>query len=95
MPVSLTSTRTNPSSGRAATVMLPHDWLTLQLATSSGSSGSPTAATTDRGDVSGTGYWSPATGAYRDDLLRLAFGRDLTVPRVAEPAPTCGSSAAR
>ena len=33
--------------------------------------------TTDRGDASGTGYWSPTDGAYRPDLLERAFGRDL------------------
>ena len=32
--------------------------------------------TTDRGDASGTGYWSPPTGDYRPDLLVRAFGRD-------------------
>ena len=49
--------------------------------------GSPTSSrggagepTTDRGDASGTGYWSAAEGAYRPDLLRTAFGRDLAVP---------------
>lgn len=43
-----------------AHVLLPHDWLTGQLARS---------FTTDRGDASGTGYWSPATGEYRWDIL--------------------------
>ncbi|HWL97857.1 MAG TPA: xylulokinase [Nocardioidaceae bacterium] len=79
-------------AARAASVMLPHDWLTQQLASSSGSPGSPRAATTDRGDASGTGYWSPATGAYRDDLLRMAFGRDLAVPRVVAPAEPVGET---
>jgi len=79
-------------AARAASVMLPHDWLTQHLATSPGSPGSPRAATTDRGDASGTGYWSPATGAYRDDLLRMAFGRDLTVPRVVAPAEPVGET---
>ena len=35
-----------------------------------------TTLTTDRGDASGTGYWSPATGAYRPDLLDLGLGQD-------------------
>jgi xylulokinase len=73
-------------AARASSVVLPHDWLTLQL---TGSSGVPA---TDRGDASGTGYWSPATGAYRDDLLRLAFGRDLAVPKVAAPAEPVGET---
>ena len=32
-----------------------------------------TRCVTDRGDASGTGYWSPATGEYRPDLLELAL----------------------
>jgi hypothetical protein len=50
-------------AARVARVLLPHDWLTWRLA------GRPADATTDRGDVSGTGYWSPAAGDYRLDLL--------------------------
>lgn len=61
---------------RTEQVLLPHDWLTWRLA------GRPEPVT-DRGDASGTGYWSPITGEYRPDLVRTAFGRDLAVPRVA------------
>jgi xylulokinase len=75
---------------RVVRVMLPHDWLTHRLRASNGAS----LATTDRGDASGTGYWSPATGDYRPDLLRLAFGRDLAVPRVASPAEVVGETVA-
>jgi xylulokinase len=73
---------------RAAGVMLPHDWITHQLR---GRSGEPT---TDRGDASGTGYWSGAENAYRSDLLRTAFGRELTVPRVAGPREPVGHTPA-
>jgi xylulokinase len=78
------------SLARAAAVCLPHDWLTWQLA------GAPdlSALRTDRGDASGTGYWSPAAGAYRTDLLRLAAGRDLAVPVVLGPADQAGQLAA-
>src|SRR5215203_6174946 len=62
-------------------VLLPHDWLTAQLCTYG-----VAAARTDRGDASGTGYWSPSTGEYRTDLLRLAFGREVELPPVAGPA---------
>jgi len=48
--------------GRVAKVMLPHDWLTARLTG---------GHTTDRGDASGTGYWSPSEGRYRTDLLEL------------------------
>lgn len=75
------------AAARAATVMLPHDWLTHRLA------GGDRQPTTDRGDASGTGYWSPESGGYRDDLLRLALGRDLGVPRVAGPAEPVGETA--
>lgn len=61
---------------RATGVVLPHDWLTHQLVADAD------GFTTDRGDASGTGYWSPATGDYRIDLLRRAFGADLQLPRV-------------
>ena len=45
----------------------------------------PGTATTDRGDASGTGYWSPGGGDYRDDLVKLALGHELTLPRVLGP----------
>ncbi|GAA3457146.1 xylulokinase [Dactylosporangium matsuzakiense] len=73
---------------RAASVMLPHDWITHRLRADGGE------PTTDRGDASGTGYWSAATGSYRTDLVRLAFGRDLALPRVAGPAEVVGETAA-
>ncbi len=71
---------------RAQGVLLPHDWVTHQLR---GGAGEPT---TDRGDASGTGYWSAADDAYRPDLLRAAFGRDLAVPRVAAPHEAVGET---
>lgn len=71
---------------RAQGVLLPHDWVTHQLR---GGAGEPT---TDRGDASGTGYWSAAEGSYRPDILRSAFGRDLAVPRVAGPREAVGET---
>jgi xylulokinase len=47
---------------RLAHVVLPHDWLTLELTG---------RLVTDRGDASGTGYWSAAGDTYRHDLLAL------------------------
>ncbi|MFM1917547.1 MAG: Xylulose kinase, partial [Actinomycetota bacterium] len=52
-------------------ILLPHDYLTWKLA------GSPEVATTDRGDASGTGYWSPAAERYRMDIFEMAFGRSV------------------
>ncbi len=66
---------------RVSSVMLPHDYLSLRL------SG---VIATDRGDASGTGYWSPAAGEYRTDLVRHAFGRDVQLPRVAAPHEAIG-----
>ncbi len=45
------------NADRMAAVCLPHDWLTWRLA----GAGALDALRTDRGDASGTGYWSPAT----------------------------------
>jgi xylulokinase len=67
-------------------VVLPHDWLTHRLRTTG-------EVTTDRGDASGTGYWSPFVEGYRADLVALAFGRQLTLPRVAGPAEPVGETA--
>lgn len=72
-------------AARTESVLLPHDWITSRLCGS---------FTTDRGDASGTGYYSGATGSYRLDLLKLAFGRDLQVPRVAAPGETVGETRA-
>jgi xylulokinase len=60
---------------------------------SSGSTGPGLEAlTTDRGDASGTGYFSPASGEYRRDLLIAALGRDARLPRVLDPAESAGLS---
>ena len=46
-------------AARVAAVCLPHDWLTWRLAGAPGLA----ALRTDRGDASGTGYWSPRPGS--------------------------------
>ena len=77
--------RTEPDAwSRLAHVLLPHDWLTYQLTGQ---------MVTDRGDASGTGYWSPLTGDYRWDLLGIVDrDRDWSqaVPRVASPLEVVG-----
>lgn len=72
------------NAARTASVMLPHDYLTWILADR------PAESVTDRGDASGTGYWSPATGEYRRDILTLALGHDVQLPRVAGPFDVVG-----
>ncbi|MEU7751211.1 FGGY-family carbohydrate kinase [Micromonospora sp. NPDC049171] len=75
------------NAARTAAVCLPHDWLTWRLGGAPGLD----ALCTDRSDASGTGYWSAAAGAYRSDLIRLAFGRDgLLLPRVLGPTGRAG-----
>jgi xylulokinase len=69
---------------RLARVLLPHDWLTWRLTG---------RYTTDRGDASGTGYWSPDEGAYRWDLLRIVDGERewfTVVPEVLGPLDDAG-----
>jgi xylulokinase len=77
------------AAARTAAVCLPHDWLTWRLAGTPGLD----ALVTDRGDASGTGYFSPASGDYRRDLLTLALGHDAVLPRVLGPAESAGRTA--
>lgn len=65
---------------RIAAVALPHDWLTWRLRGYGPRGESPLGPVldelvTDRSDASGTGYWSPTTGAYDIALFALALGR--------------------
>ena len=73
--------RTDPDTmARTAAICLPHDYLNLRLTGS---------LTTDRGDASGSGWWSPITGEQRRDLLALACGEwdasRLQLPAVRGP----------
>jgi xylulokinase len=77
------------AAARTAAVCLPHDWLTWRLAGKPGLD----ALVTDRGDASGTCYFSPASGDYRRDLLTLALGHDAVLPRVLGPAERAGTTA--
>ncbi len=64
---------------RLARVCLPHDWLTSRLTGE---------LVTDRGDASGTGYWSPRDDAWALDLLAIVDGeRDWlrALPSVCRP----------
>ncbi|WP_040495426.1 xylulokinase [Ilumatobacter nonamiensis] len=77
--------RTHPDAWtRMQRVLLPHDYMTFRLTGE---------RTTDRGDASGTGYWSPSAGDYRLDLLRLIDDeRDWStaLPTVLGPMETAG-----
>lgn len=74
------------AAARVRSVVLPHDWLTWRLRAHDA------PLTTDRGDASGTGYWSPTTGDYRTDLLARAFGRVVDVPEVRGPHEPAGET---
>ncbi len=69
----------------AAAVCLPHDWLNLQLTG---------IIATDRGEASGSGWWSPREGRVRRDLLTLAIGNDaaarIRLPEVFGPNECVG-----
>lgn len=75
------------NAARTAAVCLPHDWLSWRLAGyAPGSAAAGIAALcTDRSDASGTGYWSPATGAYLPDILEGTLGHIPALPTVLGP----------
>jgi len=70
------------NAARAATVMLPHDWLTWRLRSGPGIGKEPV---TDRGDASGTGYFSPADSVWLPEVAADAVGHEIRLPRVARP----------
>lgn len=95
------------NAARAAAVLLPHDWLTWRLRGGMGERergrlerppvvrAGPeelTEMVTDRGDASGTGYFSPASGLWLPDLLSSAVGHPMLLPRVAQPGEVVGQT---
>jgi xylulokinase len=77
--------RTEPEVAAATrAIRLPHDWLTERL------SG---RGATDRGDASGTGWWSTRDEAYLDEVLKLpAVELDAALlPEVLGPSEAAGS----
>ncbi len=72
---------------RVHRVLLPHEWLTWQLL------GTPKEAVGDRGDTSGTGWWSPASGSVDEELLALAGARLEWLPTLLGPSDRAGESA--
>ncbi len=75
------------NAARVQAVVLPHDWLTGRILRRGHGF---ERWTTDRGDASGTAYWSPVTGEYRTDLLERAFGRVVDTPEVLGPHDAAG-----
>ncbi|HXP18839.1 MAG TPA: FGGY family carbohydrate kinase [Streptosporangiaceae bacterium] len=91
------ATREPANAARAASVLLPHDWLTMRLCSASGGGAGgarpPADPATDRGDASGTGYFSPAAGIWLPDVAAAALGHPVRLPRVARPADVVGETA--
>ena len=74
---------------QVARICLPHDFLSWHLR-GAGSN----EITTDRGDASGTGYWSPKLGKYDNEVLNIIDAkRDWSnaLPRVANPLEQTGT----
>ncbi|HEY1919684.1 MAG TPA: xylulokinase [Streptosporangiaceae bacterium] len=87
------------NAARTAMVLLPHDWLTWQLATRPALGERPVPElwpgirpVTDRGDASGTGYFSPADSAWLPELAAAALGHAVDLPDVAAPADVAGQA---
>jgi xylulokinase len=66
---------------RMARVCLPHDWLTYRLTGE---------LVTDRGDASGTGYFSASENRYRPDLLAVVDGAIEWATRLPRVLPAEG-----
>jgi xylulokinase len=73
------------NADRTAAVLLPHDWLTWRL-------GGRGHYTTDHGDASGTGYYSPAGRHWLPEVAAWALGRNQppVLPRLAGPSEIVG-----
>ncbi|MGO2049323.1 MAG: xylulokinase [Microbacterium sp.] len=83
------------NAARVAAVALPHDWLTWRLRGFGPENPNLDELITDRSDVSGTGYWNPATGEYDRELLISALGHDVVLPRVLGPDESTGDAEGR
>jgi xylulokinase len=77
------------NAARVYRVMLPHDFLTWLLIAGPRSAREPV---TDRGDASGTGYFSPADSAWLPEVAADALGHQVRLPRLARPAEAVGET---
>ena len=78
------------NASKTTCVLLPHDWLSWRLAAAGRDL--PPDPVTDRGDASGTGYFSPADGTWIPELAATALGHPVELPRVAAPAEVIGAT---
>src|SRR5215472_2444085 len=77
------------NAARVYRVMLPHDFLTWLLTAGPRLAEEPV---TDRGDASGTGYFSPADSAWLPEVAADALGHQVRLPRLARPAEAVGET---
>lgn len=71
------------AAARVERVGLPHDWLVSELTGG--------AWITDRSEASGSGWFDPASGSIREDLLERWFGAAPQVPEVLAPHASAGT----
>ena len=77
------------NAARVSRVMLPHDFLTWLLIDGPRRADEPV---TDRGDASGTGYFSPTDSAWLPEVAADALGHEVRLPRLARPAEAVGET---
>ncbi|MGL5823330.1 MAG: xylulokinase [Nocardioides sp.] len=76
------------NAAQVAQVLLPHDYVSRHVA----APGTPVF--TDRGDASGTGYFSVSDEIWRPDLVGSALGHEVALPSIVAPGATAGHTAA-
>jgi len=69
---------------RTHEVLLPHDYVSRHV--------SGGDAFTDRGDASGTGYFSTADDAWRPALAESAIGHAISLPRIVSPSAVAATA---
>ena len=82
------------SARRTEFVAVVHDWLTWRLMGFDGGTGGLDRLVTDRSEASGTAYWSGDTGEYCPDLVELALGKAVGLPRILGPLDRAGVTGA-
>lgn len=86
------------AAARTAAVALVHDWLSWRLMGHGGPDGGDVGAlTSDRSEASGTAYWdgdAGPVGGYCTDLVEVALGHDVVLPRVLGPLDVAGRTGA-
>ena len=73
------------AADRTHEVLLPHDYVSRHVGGGD--------AFTDRGDASGTGYFSTADDAWRPELAESALGHAVRLPRVVAPGAVAHTTA--